>query len=62
MMAGGDRDGNLKTKEINTQMQGRGLAPSAKKGGFKGPAVGNASGNPTKGGGINRPTKKSSRQ
>ncbi len=63
MMAGGDRDGNLKTKEINTQMGGRGSgAQSAKKGGFNGPAVGNASGNATQGGGINRATKKSRHQ
>ncbi len=62
MMAGGDRDGNLKTKEINTQMGGRSGGQSAKKGGFNGPAVGNAGGNATQGGGINRATKKSRNQ
>lgn len=62
-MAGGDRAGNLKAKEINTQMQGRGPGTSsAKRGGFNGPAVGNAHGNAANSGGINRATKKSRNQ
>lgn len=49
------KDANTKAMEINNHPQGRGQAAATPKN--SGPAVGNASGNQTEGGGINRRTK-----